>query len=63
MKASASLVSDSDQADVEVGGASRFLLTERIPNFVEQLDLMKTFLTTVAPSRKLCIRLVSTSGT
>ena len=41
--ASASLVSDSDQADVEVGGASRFLLTERIPKFVEQLDLMKTF--------------------
>ena len=41
--ASATLISDSDQADIEVGNASRFLLTEHIPNFVSQLDLLKVF--------------------
>lgn len=42
-EASAQLLGDADQSDVEVGSASRFLLKDRVPEFVAQLDSLRTF--------------------
>ena len=42
-EASAELLGDADQSDVEVGSATRYMLKDRLPSFVHELDRLKTF--------------------